>query len=182
MAVTHKATTESRQKHARTSVLAALPLPRHGESAAADLAASYTGLRIPVLPIECAWTHASAISMGAVAVFRAFSTSSPAAGSLVVTTMMMVWMVRAMTTMVIIAYIPKRVVFGLANLSRMHFASSFGLSRVKCRLNLRYWHIVSGSNATRKRARGLLTRWVTLGLNDLRSPPTLSDDSHDIVN
>jgi len=72
------ATTESRQKHARTSVLAALPLPRHGESAAADLAASYTGLRIPVLPIECAWTHASAISMGAVAVFRAFSTSSPA--------------------------------------------------------------------------------------------------------
>ena len=73
------ATTESRQKHARTSVLAALPLPRHGESAVADLAASYTGLRIPVLPIECAWTHASAISMGAVAVFRAFSTSSPAA-------------------------------------------------------------------------------------------------------
>jgi hypothetical protein len=72
------ATTESRQKHARTSVLATLPLPRHGESAAADLAASYTGLRIPVLPIECAWTHASAISMGAVAVFRAFSTSSPA--------------------------------------------------------------------------------------------------------
>ena len=73
------ATTESRQKHARTSVLATLPLPRHGESAAADLAASYTGLRIPVLPIECAWTHASAISMGAVAVFRAFSTCSPAA-------------------------------------------------------------------------------------------------------
>ena len=84
-----------------------------------------------------------------------------------------------MTTMVIIAYIPKKVVFGLANLSRMHFASSFGLSRVKCRLNLRYWHIVSGSKATRKRARGLLTRWVTLGLNDLRSPPTLSDDSRD---
>ena len=73
------ATTESRQKHARTSVLAALPLPRHGESAVADLAASYTGLRIPVLPIECAWTHASAISTGAVAVFRAFSTSSSAA-------------------------------------------------------------------------------------------------------
>jgi hypothetical protein len=73
------ATTESRQKHARTSVLAALPLPRYGESAAADLAASYTGLHIPVLPIECAWTHASAISMGAVAVFRAFSTYSPAA-------------------------------------------------------------------------------------------------------
>ena len=73
------ATTESRQKHARTSVLAALPLPRHGESAAADLAASYTGLRIPVLPIECAWTHADGRSMGAVAVFRAFSTCSPAA-------------------------------------------------------------------------------------------------------
>jgi hypothetical protein len=30
-----------------------------------------------------------------------------------------------------------------------------------------------------RRLRGLLSRWVTLGLNDLRSPPTLSDDSHD---
>ena len=72
------ATTESRQKHARTSVLAALPLPNHGESAAADLAASYTGLGIPVLPIEAARTYAPGISTGAVAVFRAFSTPSPA--------------------------------------------------------------------------------------------------------
>ena len=30
-----------------------------------------------------------------------------------------------------------------------------------------------------RRLRGLLSRWVTLGLNDLRSPPTLSDDSRD---
>jgi hypothetical protein len=65
--------------HARTSVLVALPQPRHGESAAADLAASHTGLGIPVLPIECVRTHASAISTGAVAVFRAFSTPNPAA-------------------------------------------------------------------------------------------------------
>ena len=72
------ATTESRQKHARTSVLAALPLPNHGESAAADLATSYTGLGIPVLPIEAARTYAPGISTGAVAVFRAFSTPSPA--------------------------------------------------------------------------------------------------------
>ena len=67
------ATTESRQKHARTSVLAALPLPNHAESAAADLATSYTGLGIPVLPIEAARTYAPGISTGAVAVFRAFS-------------------------------------------------------------------------------------------------------------
>ena len=72
------ATTESRQKHARTSVLAALPLPNHGESAAADLAASYTGLGIPVLPIEAARIYAPGISTGAVAVFRAFSTPNPA--------------------------------------------------------------------------------------------------------
>ena len=30
-----------------------------------------------------------------------------------------------------------------------------------------------------RRLRGLLSGWVSLGLNDLRSPPTLSDDSHD---
>ena len=72
------ATTESRQKHARTSVLVALPLPNHRESAAADLATPYTGLGIPVLPIEAARTYAPGISTGAVAVFRAFSTPSPA--------------------------------------------------------------------------------------------------------
>ena len=33
--------------------------------------------------------------------------------------MMMIWVVRAMTTMVIIAYIPKKVVFGLANFPRL---------------------------------------------------------------
>jgi hypothetical protein len=65
--------------HARTSVLAALPLPKHGESAAADLATSYTGLGIPVLPIEGARTYAPGISTGAVAVFLAFSTRSQAA-------------------------------------------------------------------------------------------------------
>ena len=32
-----------------------------------------------------------------------------------------------------------------------------------------------------RRLRGLLSRWVTVGLNDLRSPPTLSDDSRDTV-
>ena len=63
---------------ARSSVLAALPLPNHGESEAADLVASYTGLGIPVLPIEAARTYAPGISTGAVAVFRAFSTLSPA--------------------------------------------------------------------------------------------------------
>ena len=57
--------------HARASVLVALPLPRHRESAAADLAASHTGLGIPVLVIEGVRTHASAISAGALAVFRA---------------------------------------------------------------------------------------------------------------
>ena len=63
--------------HRRTSVLVALPLPRHGESAAADLAASHTGLGIPVLAIEGVRAHASAISTGAVAVFRAFQRAQP---------------------------------------------------------------------------------------------------------
>ena len=58
--------------HACTCVLVALPLPRHGESATADLAASYAGLSIPVLAIEGVRTHASVISTGALAVFRAF--------------------------------------------------------------------------------------------------------------
>ena len=55
-----------------------LPLPRHAESAAADLVASSLGLGIPVLQIEGARTYAPGISTGAVAVFRAFSTPSPA--------------------------------------------------------------------------------------------------------
>ena len=58
--------------HGRTSVLVALPPPRHGESAAADLAASHTGLGGAILLIEGARTHAHGISTGAVAVFRAF--------------------------------------------------------------------------------------------------------------
>jgi hypothetical protein len=63
--------------HGRTSVLAVLPLPRHRESAAADLAASHRALIAPVLPIEAARSHTSAISMGALTVFRVFSTPSP---------------------------------------------------------------------------------------------------------
>ena len=49
----------------------ALPLLRHGASAAPDLAASHTGLGIPALAIEGVRAHASAISPGALAVFRA---------------------------------------------------------------------------------------------------------------
>ena len=49
----------------------ALPLPRHRESGAAELAASHTGLGIPGLAIEGVRAHASAIGTGAVAVFRA---------------------------------------------------------------------------------------------------------------
>jgi len=64
--------------HTRTTVLAALPQPRHAASAVADVAASHTGLRGPVLPIECVRTYAPGISTGAVAVFRAFSTPSTA--------------------------------------------------------------------------------------------------------
>ena len=59
--------------------MAVLPLPRHAESAAADLAASSVGLDIPVLPIEGARTYVPGISMGTVAVFPAFSTPSPSA-------------------------------------------------------------------------------------------------------
>ena len=61
--------------------MAVLPLLRHAESAAADLAASSLGLGIPVLPIEGARTYAPGISMGTVGVFPAFSTPSPAARS-----------------------------------------------------------------------------------------------------
>ena len=65
--------------HAVNRCLAVLPLPRHADPAAADLAASSLGLGIPVLPIETARTYAPGISMGTVAVFPAFSTPSPAA-------------------------------------------------------------------------------------------------------
>ena len=60
-----------------TSVSVALPLPRHGESDAADLAASHTGLDGAILSIEGARTDAHAISTGAVAVFRAFQRALP---------------------------------------------------------------------------------------------------------
>ena len=63
--------------HAVNRCLVVLPLPRHAESAVADLAASSLGLSIPVLPIEGARTYAPGISMGTVAVFPAFSTPSP---------------------------------------------------------------------------------------------------------
>ena len=67
--------------HAVNRCLAVLPLPRHAESAAADLAASSLGLGIPVLPIEGARTYAPGISMGTVAGFPAFSTPSPPGGA-----------------------------------------------------------------------------------------------------
>jgi hypothetical protein len=41
--------------------------------------ASHTGLCIPALPIEAVQAHVSTISTGVLAVFRAFSTPSPAA-------------------------------------------------------------------------------------------------------
>ena len=63
--------------HTRTTVLASLPRPRHAASAVADVAASHAGLRGPFLSIECVRTYAPAISTGALAVFRAFSTLSP---------------------------------------------------------------------------------------------------------
>jgi hypothetical protein len=59
--------------HGRTSVLAVLPLPRHRESAAADLAASHRALDAPIPLIEGARTYAPGINMGAVAGFVRFS-------------------------------------------------------------------------------------------------------------
>ena len=59
--------------HAVNQVLVAVPLPRHGELGAADLATSYTGIDIPVLPIEGVRTHSSATSTAAVAVFLRFT-------------------------------------------------------------------------------------------------------------
>jgi hypothetical protein len=66
--------------HGRTTVLVALPQPRHAASAAADVLASYTALDGAVLPIEGARTHAHTISMGALVVFVRFGTPSPPAG------------------------------------------------------------------------------------------------------
>ena len=67
------AVAERRTTHVRTSVLAALPQPRHAASAAADLVAAHSALDSPILSIETARTYAPAISMGAVAVFVRFS-------------------------------------------------------------------------------------------------------------
>ena len=55
--------------HGRTSVLAVLPLPRHRESATADLTTSHRALGDPILLIEGAWKYTCVISTGAVAVF-----------------------------------------------------------------------------------------------------------------
>ena len=63
--------------HAVNRCLVVLPLPRHAESAAADLAASSLGLDIPVLPIEGARTYTPGISMGAVAVFSCVQHAQP---------------------------------------------------------------------------------------------------------
>ena len=54
----------------------ALPLPRHRESAAADVAASHRALDGAILLVEGARTNAHGISTGAVAVFRAFQRAS----------------------------------------------------------------------------------------------------------
>jgi hypothetical protein len=59
--------------HGRTTVLVALPQPRHAASAAADVVASHTALTGAVLPIEDARTHAPTISMEALAVFVRFT-------------------------------------------------------------------------------------------------------------
>ena len=61
-----------RPMHVRTTVLVALPQPRHAASAVADVVASHKGLRYSVLPIEGVRVHASAISTEALAVFRVF--------------------------------------------------------------------------------------------------------------
>ena len=60
--------------HERTTVLAALPQPRHAASAAADAEASRRALRAIDLSIEGARTYAPGISTGSLAVFCAFST------------------------------------------------------------------------------------------------------------
>ena len=63
--------------HRRTTILAALPQPRHATSAVADVVASHGALHGPVLLIEGLRTHVSAISTGALAVFRAFQPAQP---------------------------------------------------------------------------------------------------------
>ena len=68
--------------HRRTTILAALPQPRHATSAAAGVAASHRALNGAILPIEGARTHAPAISTGALAVFRAFQHAQPGASEL----------------------------------------------------------------------------------------------------
>ncbi len=71
-AQTVSAAIERRPTHGRTSVLSALPPPRHGKSAAADLVALRRALDTSILSIEGAWTHAHGIRSGAVAVFVRF--------------------------------------------------------------------------------------------------------------
>eukprot|EP01043_Picozoa_sp_COSAG02_P082806 COSAG02_NODE_20953_length_808_cov_1.431594_2_plen_74_part_01 len=68
--------------HGRGTVLVALPQPRHGASAVADLVASHAGLCSPVLPNEGARTYAPGISTGAVAVCVRLRAPSPGPGSL----------------------------------------------------------------------------------------------------
>ena len=63
--------------HRRTTILAALPQPRHATSAVAGVVASHRALNRAILPIEGARTHAPAISTGALAVFRAFQPAQP---------------------------------------------------------------------------------------------------------
>jgi hypothetical protein len=72
-------TRERRPMHGRTTVLAALPQPRHAASAVADVAASHGALNGPILLIEGVRTHVSTISTGALAVFRVSSTPNSAA-------------------------------------------------------------------------------------------------------
>ena len=67
--------------HRRTTILAALPQPRHATSAVAGVVASHRALNRAILPIEGARTHAPAISTGALAVFRAFQHASPPAAA-----------------------------------------------------------------------------------------------------
>jgi hypothetical protein len=62
------APTERRPMHGRTTVLVALPQPRHAAPAAADVVASHRDLDGAVLSIEGTRTHAPTISMGALAV------------------------------------------------------------------------------------------------------------------
>ena len=70
---------KGRPMHAWASDFAALPLPRRGAQAAADLAAKHTAPGGSDLPIEGARTHAPTISMGALLVFLRFSAPSPRA-------------------------------------------------------------------------------------------------------